>query len=126
MPAAGATVTCQGLGKLTATGGHLVRHEPTWHDGRARAHTLFTIVARGVRLTDGHGTRYRLLGGGYDAVVYRGRDITGTVSSESEVFTFDVTGPNGVVGVVRFRLHSRSGSSPRIHDASTCKLPHMS
>ena len=123
--AAAAIVTCDGVGKLTGTGGHLVSASPPGTTGTAGRTCCSRSSPDQVRLTDDHGTHYRLVGGGYDSVVYPGSDVTGQVSAEDEAFTFDVTGPDGVVGVVRFRLDIRHGHSPQVHDASTCKLPHL-
>lgn len=126
VPAAGATVICDATGALTGTSGYLRQREQTWLDVRGRAHVLFTIHARQVELGAADGTRYRLLGNGYDRVTYPGSNVTGDVQSEDEAFDFTVVGPGGIAGVVRFRLHISASQPPRVHDTSTCQLPNMS
>lgn len=126
VPAAGDVVTCQSVGALTGTSGYLRQQERTIIDGRGRAHVLFTIAADRVQLVGPDGRSYRLVGGGYDYVVYPGRAVTGDVVREAEQFHFDVIADHHVVGVVRFRLRTRSDQVPHIHDASTCQLPNMS
>lgn len=126
IPALGAVVTCDGLDPLTGTGGYLLQHERTTFDHRGRAHVRFTIAARHVTLTDPAGRTYRLVGAGYDHVVYPARAVTGPVARENERFVFNVTTGHHVVGVVRFHLHSGPDQLPSIHDRSTCQLPNMS
>ncbi len=126
VPAVSGVVTCQGLGPLLGAGGYLRQQESTTVDGVGRAHVRFSITADDVTLVGADGSRYRLVGAGYDHVVYPGRDITGNAVSEEEGFQFDVIGADGVVGIVRFRLRIRNGESPHIDDTSTCQLPDMS
>jgi hypothetical protein len=126
IPARGAPVTCDGTGMLTGSGGYLVQSETTRIDQRGRAHVLFTISAHHVSLTSGGVAGYRLRGGGFDRVIYRTSDISGDIVREDEAFRFDVIGPGGVVGVVRFRLHTGPNGTPLVHDTSTCQLPNMS
>lgn len=126
VPAAGDVVTCDDVGTLTATDGYLRQRETTAIDGRGRAHVLFTISADHVRLVGTDGTRYRLIGAGFDQVLYPGSAITGDVLHENEQFHFNITTGNDVVGVVRFRLHTGADQIPHVRDASTCQLPNMS
>ena len=129
IPAAGAPVTCDHVGTLTGASGYLQESESTHVDRQGRAHVLFTISAHHVVLTGDDGTSYRLVGGGFDAVLYRTSDVTGDIQHEAEAFVFDVLVPRGRVGVVRFWLHSGSDGSdqiPRVRDSSTCQLPDMS
>ena len=113
IPAAGAPV-------------YLVESESTHIDRQGRAHVLFTIGARSVVLTGDDGARYRLVGAGFDAVLYQTGDVTGDIQHEDEAFVFDVVGPHGRVGVVRFWLHTGPDQIPHVHDSSTCQLPNMS
>ncbi len=126
VPAAGAPVTCQSVGTLTGLSGYLSQRESTRLDRLGRAHVLFTIAAHRVVLTGKNGARYRLIGAGYDAVLYRTSNVAGAIEREDEAFTFNVVGRHAVVGVVRFRLHVRANQTPQVHDASTCQLPNMS
>lgn len=125
VPAAGASVPCRTVGTLTGTSGVLRQQETSYVDRSGRTHVLFTIAARSVRLIGTGGSTYRLIGGGFDYVVYPGRTITGRVDSEKELFRFDVVGPQGVAGVVRFSLHTGADQIPHVHDTSTCQLPGM-
>ena len=126
VPAVGAIVTCDSVGALTGTSGYLRQRETTAVDGRGRAHVLFAIATDRVRLVGADGTRYRLIGAGFDSVVYPGSTVTGDVLHEDEHFNFDVSTSGHVVGVVRFRLHTGADRTPHVHDASTCQLPNMS
>jgi hypothetical protein len=118
-------VSCDGLGKLTMTGGNVRTREHTIVDRRGRAHVVFTVAARRVTLEDADGTPYRFSGSGYDYVVYPGRRVTGRIVREDEVFTFDVTSKRHLVGVVRFHLHSGPDGVQHLHQSSTCMLPGM-
>ena len=126
VPAAGAIVTCDSVGALTGTSGYLRQRETTTVDGRGRAHVLFTISTDRVELAGTDGTRYRLIGAGFDRVVYPGSVVTGDVLREDERFHFDVSTGSHVVGVVRFRLHTGADQTPHVRDISTCQLPDMS
>ncbi len=126
VPAAGAPVTCDRVGTLTGSSGYLEESESTRIDRQGRAHVLFTIGAHHVVLTGDDGVRYHLVGGGFDAVLYRTSDVTGDIQHEDEAFLFDVVGPHGRVGVVRFWLHTGPDQIPRAHDSSTCQLPNLS
>jgi len=126
VPAVGAVVTCQGVGDLIGSSGYLRQRETTTVDGRGRAHVLFTITTQAVVLAGADGSLYRLVGVGYDHVVYPGAAVSGNVVSEDERFLFDVIGADHVVGVVRFRLRTRDDQIPQITDSSTCQLPNMS
>lgn len=125
-PAAGAVVTCDTVGALTATSGYLRQRETTTFDRHGRAHVLFTIATDHVKLASADGTRYRLIGAGFDRVVYPGSAVTGDVLHENEQFLFNVTTGGHTVGVVRFRLHTGADQLPHVRDASTCQLPNMS
>lgn len=126
IPAAGAPVTCDRVGTLTGSSGYLTESESTHIDRKGRAYVLFTIGARGVVLTGDDGARYRLVGAGFDAVLYQTGDVTGDIQYEDEAFVFDVVGPHGRVGVVRFWLHTGPDQIPHVHESSTCQLPNMS
>lgn len=126
IPAVGDVVTCDDVGTLTATGGYLRQRETTTIDGRGRAHVLFTISTDHVDLVGADGTRYRLIGAGFDHVLYPGSAVTGDVLHENEQFHFNVITGGDVVGVVRFRLHTGADQIPHVRDASTCQLPNMS
>jgi hypothetical protein len=126
VPAAGAVVTCDGVGALTGTSGYLRQRETTTVDGRGRAHVLFTIATDRVELAGADGTRYRLTGAGFDHVLYPGGAVTGDILREHEQFHFDVTTGDHIVGVVRFRLHTGTDQIPHVRDASTCQLPNLS
>jgi hypothetical protein len=126
VPAAGAIVTCDSVGALTGTSGYLRQRETTTVDSRGRAHVLFTIATDRVRLAGADGNRYRLIGAGFDRVVYPSSAVTGDVLREDEHFNFDVSTGGHIVGVVRFRLHTAADQTPHVHDASTCQLPNMS
>src|SRR5262249_49856730 len=84
-----AFMTCDGIGALSITGGHVRVREHTVVDRRGRSHVFFTVDPQRVRLADDDGTHYRFAGSGYDYVVYPGRAVTGRIVREDEVFTFD-------------------------------------
>lgn len=126
IPTAGATFICDHVGTLTGISGYLEESESTHLDGQGRAHVLFTIGARKVVLTGADDSRYRLVGGGFDAVLYRTSDVTGAIQNEREAFLFDVVGPHGRAGTVRFWLRTGPDQIPHVHDSSTCQLPDLS
>ena len=125
-PIAGDVVTCTIAGAavpLVGTSGHMLTEETTHVDAQGHARSLFTIRAHDARLAGPDGTRYRLIGGGFDRVLYPTEINTGEVLRERILFHFDVIGPAGRVGVVRFSLHAEAGEPPAVTDTSTCQLP---
>jgi len=126
VPAKGAPVSCEGVGKLVGTSGYLEQRETRTVDRHGRSHVLFTVATDRVRLADRNGRSYRLIGAGYDSVVYPGRAVTGPVLREDEEFRFVVAHRRQIVGAIRFRLHTSRDGTTSVHDASTCRLPHMS
>jgi hypothetical protein len=125
-PIAGDIVTCT-IGKsrvpLLGKSGRLIKEEITRVDQQGRAHTVFTIKTRHARLTGPRGTVYRLKGGGFDRVLYPTEVNTGDALREHIAYHFDVIGPRGRIGVVRFRMRVTDGGPPAITDTSTCRLP---
>ena len=120
-----AFATCDGIGKLTMTGGHARVREHTVVDRRGRSHVFFTVVAQRITLADADGTNYRFTGSGYDYVVYPHHAVSGDIVREDEVFRFDVTSKRQVVGVIRFHLHSGPDGVEHVHQSSTCTIPGM-
>lgn len=126
VPAKGAVVTCQDVGRLTGTGGYLRQRETHTVGRNGHTHVLFTIATDHVRLVASGGITYRLVGAGYDDVVYPGKAVAGHVLREVEDFQFTVAHRNHVVGAVRFHLRTGADQTTHVHDSSTCRLPHMS
>jgi hypothetical protein len=125
-PIAGDVVTCTIAGAtvaLVGASGHTLTEETTRVDAQGRARSLFTIRTSHARLTGPDGTPYRLIGGGFDRVLSPTDANPGDVLREHILFHFDVIGPAGRVGVVRFSLRAEAGSPPAITDSSTCQLP---
>lgn len=125
-PIAGDIVTCTIAGievPLVGTSGHLVAEETTQLDAQGRARSLFTIRAHHAFLAGPDGARYRLTGGGFDRVLYPTEVNTGEVLREHILFHFDIIGPAGRVGVVRFSLRAEEGAPPVVTDTSTCQIP---
>ena len=125
-PIAGDIVTCTIAGvdvALVGTSGQLLTEETTHVDDQGRARSLFTIRASHALLLGPDGTEYRLNGGGFDRVLYPTGVNSGEVLREHILFHFDVVGPTGRVGVVRFSLRASAGEAPVIADTSTCQLP---
>jgi hypothetical protein len=125
-PIAGDVVTCTIAGvdvALVGTSGHLLTDETTHVDAQGRARSLFTIRTSHAVLLGPDGTQYRLNGGGFDRVLYPTAVNSGEVLREHIAFHFEVVGPSGLVGVVRFSLRASAGEAPVITDTSTCLLP---
>ncbi len=125
-PIAGDVVTCTIAGadvELVGTSGHLLTEETTHVDAQGRARSLFTVRTSYAVLLGPDDTEYQLNGFGFDRVLYPTAVNSGDVLREHILFHFDVVGPAGSVGVVRFSLRASAGEAPVITDTSTCRLP---
>ncbi len=127
VPIVGDIVTCTINGsavQLVGVSGHMLKEETTRIDRRGRARTVFTVRADHAELVGPDGTSYALTGRGFDRVLYPTADNTGKVLRERMRFHFDVVGPSGRVGVVRFSMRVGRDGPPVTTDRSTCQIPH--